>query len=193
MKNYFKIIALFLVGSLSLTSCSSSDDSAASNQFQVDGQSYEVLPSNGLVELKMDNIYTDQGQSFDRSTVSLVGVNGTTVASVAFDLFYKDGLPVEGTYSIAETLDDYSPDFYDQLLTDEKLCLGWTSLCAVNQGGSTLLINANNPIGTVTVTNNGNNNFTIQYNGNFRKYNSNFEVIGTVPVVINITSDLVSP
>ena len=193
MKNYFKIIALFLVGSLSLTSCSSSDDSAASNQFQVDGQSYEVLPSNGLVELKMDNVYTDQGQSFDRSTVSLVGVNGTTVASVAFDLFYKDGLPVEGTYSIAETLDDYSPDFYDQLLTDEKLCLGWTSLCAVYQGGSTLLINANNPIGTVTVTNNGNNNFTIQYNGNFRKYNSNFEVIGTVPVVINITSDLVSP
>jgi hypothetical protein len=64
-------------------------------------------------------------------------------------------------------------------------------MCAVNQAGSSsFLINANNPTGTVKVVNNGNNNYTIQYNGNYKKYDTNFVAIGTVPVVINLTTDV---
>lgn len=192
MKKHFQIIALFLAGSLLLTSCSSSDDSTPANQFKIDGQSFTVSPVYGLGEIKMDNILTEQGQTFDRSSISLNGINGTTIGMVGFDLFYKDGLPVEGVYNIAETTDDYEDDFYSLLLAQQKQCLGWTSQCAVSQVGAAFSINANNPTGTVTVTNNGNNNYRIQYNGNFREYDSNFQISRTVPVVIDITSNVLT-
>jgi hypothetical protein len=191
MNNFFKPFTIFCAALVLLTSCSSSDDSATpSSDFSIDNQSYTLLPSQGIVEQKMNNMITQQGQTFDRSTITLSGTSGTNVATVSFDLYYKDGLPVEGTYSIAETLNSTNPDFYASLVTNQKLCLGWTSMCAVFQGGSSIAINANNPVGTVTVTKNSTANYTIQYNGNFRKYNSSFQVVGTVPVVINITSNV---
>jgi hypothetical protein len=186
MKNFFKPFTIFCAALVLLTSCSSSDDSATSSEFKIDNQSYTLLPTQGIVEQKMNNMITQQGQTFDRSTITLSGTSGTNVATVSFDLYYKDGLPVEGTYSIAETLDDND----DDLVTNQKLCLGWTSMCAVFQGGSSIAINANNPVGTVTVTKNSTANYTIQYNGNFKKYNSSFQVIGTVPVVINVASNV---
>jgi hypothetical protein len=190
MKNFFKPFTIFCAALVLLTSCSSSDDSATSSEFKIDNQSYTLLPTQGIVEQKMNNMITQQGQTFDRSTITLSGTSGTNVATVSFDLYYKDGLPVEGTYSIAETLDDNDADFFDDLVTNQKLCLGWTSMCAVFQGGSSIAINANNPVGTVTVTKNSTANYTIQYNGNFKKYNSSFQVIGTVPVVINVASNV---
>lgn len=190
MKNFFKPFTIFCAALVLLTSCSSSDDNATSSEFKIDNQSYTLLPTQGVVEQKMNNMITQQGQTFDRSTITLSGTSGTNVATVSFDLYYKDGLPVEGTYSIAETLDDNDADFFDDLVTNQKLCLGWTSMCAVFQGGSSIAINANNPVGTVTVTKNSTANYTIQYNGNFKKYNSSFQVIGTVPVVINVTSNV---
>jgi len=190
MKNFFKPFTIFCAALVLLTSCSSSDDNATSSEFKIDNQSYTLLPTQGVVEQKMNNMITQQGQTFDRSTITLSGTSGTNIATVSFDLYYKDGLPVEGTYSIAETLDDNDADFFDDLVTNQKLCLGWTSSCAVFQGGSSIAINANNPLGTVKVTKNSTTNYTIQYNGNFRKYNSSFQVTGTVPVVINITSDV---
>lgn len=190
MKNFFKPFTIFCAALVLLTSCSSSDDNATSSEFKIDNQSYTLLPTQGIVEQKMNNMITQQGQTFDRSTITLSGTSGTNVATVSFDLYYKDGLPVEGTYSIAETLDDNDADFFDDLVTNQKLCLGWTSMCAVFQGGSSIAINANNPVGTVTVTKNSTANYTIQYNGNFKKYNSSFQVIGTVPVVINVTSNV---
>lgn len=193
MKKQFKIIVLFLVGSLLLTSCSSNDDSTSSSQFMVDGQSFNLLPGGGILEVKMDNVHTEQGQTFDRSSIGLNGVNGSTIATVVFDLFYKDGLPVEGVYNIAETLDDYEDHFYSLLLSQQKQCLGWTTACTISQVGTTFSLNANNPSGTVTVTNNGNNNYRIQYNGNFREYSSDFQLGRNVPVIIDITSDVVTP
>ena len=190
MKNFFKPFTIFCAALVLLTSCSSSDDSATSSEFKIDNQSYTLLPTQGIVEQKMNNMITQQGQTFDRSTITLSGTSGTNVATVSFDLYYKDGLPVEGTYSIAETLDDNDADFFDDLVTNQKLCLGFTSMCAVFQGGSSIAINANNPVGTVTVTKNSTANYTIQYNGNFKKYNSSFQVIGTVPVVINVASNV---
>jgi hypothetical protein len=190
MKNFFKPFTIFCAALVLLTSCSSSDDNATSSEFKIDNQSYTLLPTQGIVEQKMNNMIMEQGQTFDRSTITLSGTSGTNVATVSFDLYYKDGLPVEGTYSIAETLDDNDADFFDDFVTNQKLCLGWTSMCAVFQGGSSIAINANNPVGTVTVTKNSTANYTIQYNGNFKKYNSSFQVIGTVPVVINVTSNV---
>lgn len=190
MKNFFKPFTIFCAALVLLTSCSSSDDNATSSEFKIDNQSYTLLPTQGIVEQKMNNMITQQGQTFDRSTITLSGTSGTNVATVSFDLYYKDGLPVEGTYSIAETSNSTSPGFYTSLVTNQKLCLGVTSMCAVFQGGSSIAINANNPVGTVTVTKNSTANYTIQYNGNFKKYNSSFQVIGTVPVVINVTSNV---
>jgi len=190
MKNFFKPFTIFCAALVLLTSCSSSDDNATSSEFKIDNQSYTLLPTQGIVEQKMNNMITEQGQTFDRSTITLSGTSGTNIGTVSFDLYYKDGLPVEGTYSIAETFDDNDTDFFDDLVTNQKLCLGWTSMCAVFQGGSSIAINANNPVGTVTVTKNSTANYTIQYNGNFKKYNSSFQVIGTVPVVINVTSNV---
>jgi hypothetical protein len=191
MKNLLKSTLVLFVISLLFQSCSSSEEveSLVSNQISIDGQLYNTLPSNSVVELRMNNLNID-GQVYDRSSISITGIAGTTIANVSFDLYYKDGLPVAGTYNIDQTLDNDS-DFFDNLLVAQKLCLGWTSMCAVTQAGSSsFLINANNPTGTVKVVNNGNNNYTIQYNGNYKKYN-NFQVIGTVPVVINITTDVV--
>lgn len=191
MKNLLKSTLVLFVISLLFQSCSSSEEveSLVSNQISIDGQLYNTLPSNSVVELRMNNLNID-GQVYDRSSISITGIAGTTIATVSFDLYYKDGLPVAGTYNIDQTLDNDS-DFFDNLLVAQKLCLGWTSMCAVTQAGSSsFLINANNPTGTVKVVNNGNNNYTIQYNGNYKKYN-NFQVIGTVPVVINITTDVV--
>lgn len=189
MKNFFKPFTILCAALVLFTSCSS-DDSTESSEFVIDNQSYTVNPGQGVIEQKLNNFYTQQGQTFDRSTITINGISGTNVAAVSFDLYYKDGLPVEGTYSIAETLDDNDVDFFDDLVTNQKLCLGWTSLCAVFQGGSSVAVNANNPIGSVTVTKNSATNYTIKFNGNYRKYNSSFQVIGTVPVVINVTSDV---
>ncbi|WP_396166089.1 hypothetical protein [Flavobacterium sp.] len=191
MKNLLKsALVLFAISSL-FQSCSSSEEveTPVTNQISVDGQPYNILPSNSVVELKMNNLNID-GQLYDRSSISIIGMSGTTVANVSFDLYYKDGLPMAGTYNIDQTIDNDS-DFFDNLLVTQKLCLGWTSMCAVNQAGSSsFLINANNPTGTVKVVNNGNNNYTIQYNGNYKKYDTNFVAIGTVPVVINLTTDV---
>lgn len=174
-----------------LQSCSSSDDTVASSTvFSVDNQNFTLIPSNSIVELKMNDINIE-GQLFDRSSITITGISGTTVATVSFDLYYKDGLPVEGTYTIDNTLDNDS-DFYTNLLAAQKLCLGWTSICTITEAGSlNFALNANNPIGTVKVVNNGNNNYTIQYSNNYREYDNNFQEIGTVPVVVNITNNVV--
>ncbi|MFD2907270.1 hypothetical protein ACFSX9_00840 [Flavobacterium ardleyense] len=190
MKNQFKIIALFLIGALFLTSCSSNDDGASSSQFKVNGQSYDLLPTSAVTEIKMDNVHTVQGQIFDRSTITIMGLTGFNFASVSFDLYYKDGSPIAGTYNIGDTEGDNSFDFDNQLLAEQKLCLGWTSACTYSDASNGLGANANNPTGTVTVVDNGNSNYSIQYNGDFRKYDSSFNVTGNVPVVINITSDV---
>lgn len=196
MKNLLKI-AVILFAVTIIQSCSSSSSpapaapAATTAQISVDGQAYSLLPQNAVIELKMNNLNI-QGQLYNRSAISINAITGTTVAVVNFDLFYKAGLLVAGTYNIDQTIDN-SSDFYANLLVAQKLCLGWTSMCVVTQAGSqTALVRANNPVGTIKVINNGNNNYTIQYNGNFKKYNNNFQIVGYVPVVIDITSTIVS-
>jgi len=137
----------------------------------------------------MNNLNTNNF-IYDRSTITVTGIAGTKIGTVGFDLYYKDGLPVEGTYTIDNTFNNNS-NFITNLVTAQKLCSGWTTACSVMEAvNSTYLVNANNPSGTVKVINNGNSNYTIQFNGNFKKYNTNFVEIGTVPVVIDITSNV---
>ena len=197
MKNLFKIsLVLYSVTILSLQSCSSPssptpDAITANGQISVDGQTYTLLPQNAVIELRSDNMNIDN-QVYDRSSITINAMTGFTIATVSFDLFYKDGLPVAGTYTIDQSIDN-TTNFNDNLIVAQKLCLGWTSSCSVAQAGnSSFSVQANNPTGTVNVINNGNNNYTIQYNGNYKKYDSNFEIVGQVPVIVNITSNIVT-
>lgn len=191
MKKLLKLASLICVTIILFQSCSSSsNDSIPTNgQFSIDGQIFPLSPNNPVTEIRMNNLNSNNFV-YDRSAITVTGIDGTKVGSVSFDLYYKDGLPVEGTYTIDNTLNNNSY-FFTNLVTAQKLCLGWTTACSVIQAGSsTFLVNANNPSGTVKVINNGNSNYTIQYNGNFKKYNTNFVEIGTVPVVIDITSNV---
>jgi hypothetical protein len=191
MKKLLKLTFLFGVSMILFQSCTSSSNDpiqAANNQFTIDGQAYPLSPTNPVTEIKMNNLSANNFV-YDRSTITVIGVVGTKIANVSFDLYYKDGLPVEGTYSIDTAINNNS-SFITNLVAAQKLCSGWTSACSVIQVGSTLpLINANNPGGTVKVINNGNSNYTIQFNGNFKKY-TNFVETGTVPVVVDITSNV---
>lgn len=190
MKNLLKSALVFFVIMSLFQSCSEDEETPVNTQFTIDGQTYNLLPTNGVVELKMNNLININGQYYDRSSITISGTSGTLLANLNFDLFYKDGLPVAGTYTIADTLDG-NGDFYSDLSVAQKLCSGWTSMCVVVQSNSSsALIDSNNPTGTVKVINNGNNNYTVQFNGNYRKYNSNFDVIGTVPVVMDITTNV---
>ena len=45
---------------------------------------------------------------------------------------------------------------------------------------------------TVTVINNGNSNYTIQFKGAFKEIDSDDNIVGTMPVEISITNNLVS-
>lgn len=191
MKKVLK--SLFLLSSFILLSCSSNDDETSTvvntNQFKVDGQFYSLLPVSSVVDLRMNDMNIENN-IYDRSSITINGLNGSNIAVATFDLYYKDGLPLTGTYNIDDTLNSDS-DFYENLHLSQKLCLGWTSMCNVTQAGnSSSLINANNPTGTVTVTNNGNNNYTIKYDGYYKKYNNDFQIIGTIPVKIDITTNV---
>jgi hypothetical protein len=192
MKKLLKLTSLICVSMILFQSCSSSSNDAnpiGNSQFSIDGQIYPLSPTNPVTEIRQNNLSLNNFV-FDRSTITVTGIAGTKIGTVSFDLYYKDGLLVEGTYAIDNTLENDS-DFITNLVSAQKLCSGWTSPCSVIQAGSTSeLINANNPAGTVKVTNNGNSNYTIQYNGNFKKYNTNFVEIGTVPIVIDITSNV---
>ena len=189
MKKILKTTLVLFLSTFLFQSCSSSDDkNSANNQVSIDGESYSV-PSGSVIELKMDNMTYDS-QLFDRSSIVITGIKGSRIATVSFDLFYFDGLPIEGTYTINNVLDD-DYEFYQDFFSNQKLCAGWTSACNVTQADDTFLINANNPVGTVTVTNNGNNNYTIQYNGNYKVYDDDFNEIDAVPVVLDITTNVI--
>ena len=76
MKNLLKsAVVLFAISSL-FQSCSSSEETETpvTNQISVDGQPYNILPSNSVVELKMNNLNIN-GQIYDRSSISIIGMS----------------------------------------------------------------------------------------------------------------------
>jgi hypothetical protein len=188
MKNLMLISSCLL---LFLTGCNSGDNNPPvtppTASFTFDNQNYSVLPSQGINEMQMNNFVTFNDIPYNRSQISIIGLLGfSQTASIAFDLYYREGTSIAGTYTID---DEESSSFEDFVAPLDRGCMGWTSMGGVF-GMSGEGVNANNPQGTVTITVNSPNNYTIHYVGNFRIY-EDFEVVRTVPCVMDVTGPVV--
>lgn len=187
MKQLTKTI-LFLSFAVSLFSCSSDDSSSSGGTtFKVNNETFTMQPSGGIILLNQSL----PSQNMVRSSFTVTGLKGTSkTASVSFDLFRKPTESISGTYTVYDTDDASSDDIATFVQTNNRGCLGWTSsLQVVNIMSQEVENSANNPTtaATITITDNGNNSYTIEYTGNYRKYDDNFVETGTVPVQMNIT------
>jgi hypothetical protein len=186
MKQLTKSI-LFLSFAVFLFSCSSDSSSSGGTTFKVNNETFTMQPSGGIILLSQDLT----SQNMKRSSFTVTGLMGTSkTASVSFDLFRKPTESISGTYTIYDTDDASSDDIEAFIQTNNRGCLGWTSsLQVVNITSQQIENSANNPntAATITITDNGNNSYTIQYTGNYRNYDDNFVVTGTVPVEMNVT------
>jgi len=187
MKQLTKSI-IFLSFLVLLFSCSSDDSSSSGGStFKVNNETFTMPPSGGII-LLTQNI---PAQNMVRTSFTVTGLVGTSKsASVSFDLFRKPSESISGTYTVYDTDDAGSDDMETFVQTNNRGCLGWTSsLQVVNIMSQQIENDANNPTtaATITITDNGNNSYTIQYNGNYRKYDDDFNVTGTVSVEMNVT------
>jgi hypothetical protein len=192
MKKLLLFPAAFL---LLLTSCGGDDDPAyvppAAQTFMFDDNNYSLLAFQSITEVKMENALTAGGNSYDRSSINVIGMIGfTETATVGFDLYYRHGLSIAGTYTIYDDVD--GEDTFDDFIAPiERSCLGWLTTGVVFHNNSgTDFFRANNPSGTVTITANSANNYTIQYSGNFKNYDDDINFVRNVPVSVNVTGDV---
>lgn len=192
-KLFLWIAASFLLIS---TGCGSDDDNSthvpqsAPQTFSFDNNNYSLLAFQGITEAKMVGTYTFNGIAYTRSQVTLIGMIGfTTTATVSFDLYYKSDQTIAGTYPIYDAIDG-EENYEEYMQGRDRSCEGWTSAGVVfqNMGGDQL--HSNNPGGNITVTVNSANNYTIQYNGNFKLYDDGFTFVRNVPASVNVTGDV---
>ena len=189
MKNLIVFTSsLFLL----LAGCSSDDNSTppvASPSFTFDNQTYSVLPTSGINEIRQSTTFNDV--AYNRSSISVIGMIGfSQTATISFDLFYRQGMSIAGTYTIYDN-EDTGTGFEDYITPLDRACMGWTSMGAVFLTSGTEPLNANNPVGTVTITVNSPNNYKIHYVGNYRIYDDNFVVVRNVPCTMDITGTVV--
>jgi hypothetical protein len=178
---YLGIIAVFTI-----LSCSSDSDSNNSPiTFSVNGNNYTLIPSEGIVNVVSPNAYELEGNIYSRNTLIINGTKGLTdVATVTFDLFVKNGESLAGIYQISTDQDEDTFTSIDNILgSDVRVCIGWTSLIATTKITTQEIENGNAPTGTVQITSNGGNNYTIKFNGNFKNINQTTNI----PVNMNIT------
>lgn len=185
-----KIISfgLAFITVLVVLSCSSDDDSGNSASFKVDGITYNLPPVEGVMNVISPNAIEVNGNLYNRNTVIINGINGTSrVATVTFDLFVRQGQPLAGDYQISTDQNEDNPVELEALLSsNDRACLGWTSLIAVNNLTSQSTISGNAPTGTVKLISNGGTNYRIQFNGNFKNINQ----VSDISVEINLTGNL---
>jgi len=191
LKRMSKNILFGICGLLLLTGCSSSDDAPtppAAPSFTFDNSTYSLLGAQGITEARMQHVFDIDGVFYNRSSITLIGLIGfSKTATVSFDLYYKDGMSVGGTYTIYQEEDDNMVDFQDYMVPLNRACMGWTTAgYAVNMSNSDET-SANNPSGTVKITVNSPTNYTIQYSGNFRVYVDGFTFVRNAPTAINVT------
>ncbi len=190
-----KLISKLFITSIvffAFLSCSSDDDSSSSSgtSFSINSETFNMIEGSGLIRIDMDNIW---GENIDRTSFTVNGINGQTrVGSVAFDLYRNDTETVAGTYAIMDS-PDADQNVIDYLQTHDRVCVGWTSMATIFSG-TNLELSCNNPMAseTITVVDNGNNSYSIMYNGNFRVYDDNFDVVESIPVSVDISATAVT-
>ncbi len=168
-------------------SCSDSDSDSPQNStsFVVDGVTYDLPATQGIVNVISPDAIEVNGSMYNRNTFIINGIKGMTdVATVTFDLFLKSGQSLAGDYQISTDQDEDNPiDLENILASQNRACLGWTSLIAKTNIISQSSVSGNAPTGTVKIISNGGNNYTIQYTGNFK----NIDQVGNIQVTMNIT------
>ena len=183
---------LFLFTTVAFIGCSGDDDSAsvmAGTSFSYDSTTFNLMPTQGIIDQRMAEAMTIGEQSYDRSTITIIGLNGTTeTATISFDLYHKTGTSLAGSYEIDESLDEMD-EFEDFLAANDRACLGWTS-AAMRASFSGTFESANNPSGTVTIVENSATNYTVTYSGNFKQYEDGFDFVGNVPCDINVQANV---
>jgi len=179
-----------LLTAIVLMGCSSDDDNSNStgSSFNLDGDVYQLIEGMGMVEIIMPEVVEVNGEAYDRSSITITGMKGTTSsATISFDLYYKTGTTVAGTYNIYDSEDD-GQNFEEFLNGQNRGCMGWTSAAAVFMLDGSDMITANNPTGTVQVIVNSSTNYTLKYNGNFRVYDLELNFDRNMPANINVSS-----
>ncbi len=191
MKKLFFLPILLLI----LTACGGSDDDnntppVVPQSFSYDGQTYNLLGTQGITEIRLTNVFDIGGTMYDRSTISVIGLQGfTRTGTVSFDLYYKHGMSVAGTYNIF-TESDSETDFAEFLSPLDRGCMGWISMASSFNNASGVDVSSNNPSGTVKIIANSPTNYTIQFNGNFKVYEDGFTFVRNAPAVVNVTGNV---
>lgn len=189
MKKIFTL-GFFVMALFTIASCDSDDDSNNSASFKVDGVTYTLPPIQGLNRLQMLNALEINGNIYNRNTLVITGMNGMTLnAVVTFDLFLKQGESLAGDYQISTDQDDDNPVEMENILsTQDRACLGWTSLISATNLNSQVTVSGNAPTGMIKIISNGGNNYTIQYNGNFVK----IDEVANISVEMNLTGNVIN-
>lgn len=185
---------LILLTAIVLMGCSSDDDNSNSSgsSFNFDGDVYQLIEGMGMVEIFMPEVVEANGETYDRSSITITGMQGTTsTATISFDLYYKTGTSIAGTYNIYDSEDDGGQNFEDFLEGQNRGCMGWTSAAAVFSMSGSDIITGNNPTGSVQVIVNSPTNYTLKYNGNFRLYDFELNFVRNMPANINVSSNVI--
>lgn len=179
------LASLMLVAFITLFSCSSDDSNGSSTTFKVDGVTYTLPPAQGIVNVVSPGAYELNGNIYNRNTIIINGIKGMTdAATLTFDLFLKNGESLAGTYQISTDQDEDTFTSIDNILgSDVRVCIGWTSLIATTKIATQEIRSGNAPTGTVQIISNGENNYTIKFNGNFKTISQTSDI----PVNLNIT------
>ena len=187
-------LALLVFTTILLNSCSSSDEATAAPvlpNFKMNGVTYELdtqIPNSFTLTNFTSIPVVINGQNYTDSSLSITGKtsDNTKIGTMTFRFMYKPSQGIAGTYNVSK----YENDLDDDLIAYQRVVNGWVSMATVNSLSNlgSFELNGNDPVGTVQVINNGNNNYTIKFNGVFRKYNNNFQVQSTFPAQIDLSA-----
>ena len=186
-----KLKITFVVALTILFNACSSDDNSTPplTNFKINDVTYELFTQdpNSFAIVTFNSIPSNfGGETYINSSISIIGKtsDNTKIGTVAFRLVYKSSQGIAGTYVVSNNEDDLE----DVVIANQRAIIGWVSIAQGSAISGTPVIDGNDPVGTVEVVSNGNNNYTLKFNGEFRKYNSNFQIQSTFPVQINLTA-----
>jgi hypothetical protein len=144
------VILAFVIGS----GCKKKDDTTttapAVSSFMLKGEKYEI-PSQGTTTGVLQLMH-DITEGTTSGSISITGIKGTTVGVVQCGINYKTDKGITGVYKNGGI---YTGDH----TFDPWLC----SYTTMTQSGTNTL-SGNDPDGTLTVTKNSSDNYTVSFN-----------------------------